>query len=218
MKLLDSLEAGTVPRKDISAFTVRQLVALNDKPLTARVEKMLGVARPTAKDKAADIARLKKELSPDFLKAADPSHGRLVFSKTCAQCHTLFDAGGNVGPNLTGSQRQNLDYLLENIIDPSAIVAKDYYMTVVDTKDDRTITGIIKEESDAVLVLRTPTGDMAIPKPEIEKRKTQPVSLMPEGLLQGLKPDEVRDLVAYLQGSTQVELPNSANDRPPRAQ
>jgi putative membrane-bound dehydrogenase-like protein len=209
MKLLDAIEAGAVPHKDISAFTVRQLVSLNDKPLTARVEKTLGVARPTAKDKAADIARFKKELSPDVLKAADPRHGRLVFSKTCAQCHTMFDAGGNVGPNLTGSQRQNLDYLLENIIDPSAIVAKDYYMTVVDTKDDRTIIGIIKEESDAALVLRTPTGDMTIPKPEIAKRKTQPVSLMPEGLLQGLKPDEVRDLVDYLQGSTQVELPKN---------
>jgi putative membrane-bound dehydrogenase-like protein len=207
MKLLDAIEAGTVAHKDVNAFTVRQLVALNDKPLTARVEKTLGVARPTAKDKAADIARFKKELSPDVLSAADARHGRLVFSRTCAVCHTMFDAGGNVGPNLTGSQRQNLDYLLENIIDPSAIVAKDYYMTLVDTKDDRTITGIIKEESDAALVLRTPSGDMTIPKAEIEKRKTQPISLMPEGLLQGLKPDEVRDLVDYLQSSTQVELP-----------
>ena len=80
-------------------------------------------------------------------------------------------------------------------------------MTVVDTKDDRTITGIIKEETDAALVLRTPTGDVTVPKPEIQKRKTQPVSLMPEGLLQSMKQDEVRDLIGYLQSPAQVEMP-----------
>src|SRR5207302_11483553 len=95
-------------------------------------------------------------LPSDMVKRGDASHGRLVFSKTCASCHMLFDAGGNVGPNLTGSQRANLDYVLENVVDPNAIVARDYQMTLIETKDGRTITGIVQSETDSALTVRTP--------------------------------------------------------------
>lgn len=63
--------------------------------------------------------------STDTHKERD-RRGRAVFQKTCANCHQLFDTGGAIGPNLTGSQRTNLDYLLENMVDPSASVAKDF--------------------------------------------------------------------------------------------
>src|SRR6201999_234387 len=102
--LLDAVESGKVPRGDLSAFTVRQLMTLKDSALTQRVEKAFGAVRQTPQDKAGEINQLKSWLSADALKTADPRHGRLIFSKTCAPCHTLFDAGGNVGPNLTGSQ------------------------------------------------------------------------------------------------------------------
>ena len=67
----------------------------------------------------------------------DLAQGRAIFGKSCAQCHTLFGVGGKVGPDLTGSNRANLDYLLENIIDPSAVIPKEYAATVVDMKDGR---------------------------------------------------------------------------------
>ena len=51
---------------------------------------------------------------------ADPDRGRAVFDRTCLSCHKLFDAGGDVGPDLTGSDRANPDYILENVLDPSA--------------------------------------------------------------------------------------------------
>ena len=75
---------------------------------------------------------------------ADVNLGRAVFAKTCQQCHTLFGTGGKVGPDLTGSNRANLDYLLSNIVDPSAVLAKEYTPSIIQTEDGRIVTGIVK--------------------------------------------------------------------------
>jgi putative membrane-bound dehydrogenase-like protein len=204
MALLDGIGQGTIPHGDLSTYNLRQLSALNDRPVMDKLGKVWGAYRPAGADKAKTIAALKASLTPEVLAHANASNGRAIFAKTCATCHTLFDAGGNVGPNLTGSQRSNLDFLLENIVDPSAIVAKDYLLTIVRTKDGRVIDGIIVQETASVLTLRTPTGDTHVPTDEIDKRKTSPVSMMPEGLLEGLKTEDARDLIHYLQSPAQV--------------
>ncbi|MDB5290904.1 MAG: hypothetical protein JWL69_2145 [Phycisphaerales bacterium] len=208
--MLDAVGSGQLPRSDISAYTVRQLTGLNDKAVNERLAKFFGNIRPPASDKAALIATYKKTFTPDVMVKADPGHGRAVFNKTCAACHTLFDAGGKVGPDLTGSQRANLDYVLENVVDPSAVVANEYLMTLIQTSDDRTITGIIKQESDSTVTLRTPTEDVVVPKSEIKKRKTSPISMMPEGLLEGLSTPDARDLIGYLASPAQVPAKESA--------
>ena len=66
---------------------------------------------------------------------ANLSHGRAVYSKTCMACHQLFGTGGDLGPDITGSNRENLDYILENIIDPNTEVAKEYMLTTIETRD-----------------------------------------------------------------------------------
>ena len=123
-----------------------------------------------------------------------------------ASCHRFFGEGGDVGPELTGSQRANLDYILENILDPSALVASEYQVTVLTTKEGRVITGIIKQESDRAVTLQTQNEKITLPKNEIEDRQRLTVSMMPEGLLDPLGKDEVRDLVAYLASTRQVPL------------
>ncbi|OYW15102.1 MAG: hypothetical protein B7Z55_15270, partial [Planctomycetales bacterium 12-60-4] len=133
--------------------------------------------------------------------------GRELFNKTCAACHTLFGSGKQIGPDITGSNRANLDYLLENLLDPSAVVGKDYQMTVVITEDGRSINGIVKEESDSAVVLQTPTDLVTVAKKAIEERKLSELSLMPEGQLKPLAASDVRDLVAYLAAPAQVPLP-----------
>lgn len=204
--LLDAAGDGRVPRAELSAFTIRQLATLNDKAVNERMKKIWGSVRPPAKDKAAQIAYYKKLFTPDMMAKADPSHGRAIFSKTCATCHTLFGTGGNIGPDLTGSQRANLDYVLENVVDPSAVVAKDYLMTVIATTDGRTLTGIIRHEDSKSLTLRTTTGDVILPINEIKHRKTSPISMMPEGLLEALSTEDARDLISYLGSPTQVPM------------
>ena len=80
-------------------------------------------------------------------RAPTSRNGRLVFSKTCQQCHKLYGEGGTIGPDLTGSNRSDLEYLLSNIIDPSAEVARDYRMSVVRDQGRAVITGIITERT-----------------------------------------------------------------------
>ena len=141
LALLDALEKGQVPRRDVSAFTVRQLQGLKNRSVDERLAKVWGAIRPASQEKAALMVQYKALLTPEYLKKADPSRGRLLFARTCASCHTLFDEGGKIGPELTGSQRNNLDYVLENVLDPSAVVAKEYQVTLLQTKDGRLIYG-----------------------------------------------------------------------------
>jgi putative heme-binding domain-containing protein len=158
------------------------------------------------------MAHYKALLTADFLNSADRSRGRAIYARTCASCHRLFGEGGDVGPDLTGSQRANLDYVLENVLDPSAIVPQDYQVTVVETKDGRVLTGIIKQENEKALTVRTQNDSILVPKDEIETRRRSPLSMMPDGLLAPLKNEDVRDLdvrdlIAYLASPTQVPLP-----------
>ena len=108
--------------------------------------KVWGSIRPTSKDKTKLLARYLALTPPDALKKADRSHGRFIFAHTCAKCHTLFDAGGKIGPDLTGSQRVIPEYVLTKVLDPSAVVAKDYQMTIFTMNDGRVINGIVKQE------------------------------------------------------------------------
>jgi putative heme-binding domain-containing protein len=204
--LLDAVEAGKIPRADLTAFTARQLQTLGDEKLSARVTKLWGTVRTTPTDKARLIADYRKKLSPGSIASADLALGRAVYQKTCANCHTLFDAGGAIGPNLTGAQRTNLDYLLENMVDPSASVAKDFQVQVLTTDNGRTLTGIVIAENGNAVTLQTQNEKLVIPLAEIESRVDSPQSMMPEGILTPLSLDEIRALVAYLGAREQVPL------------
>ena len=150
------------------------------------------------------MAKYNTLLTADRLASADRARGRAVFARTCAACHKLFDEGGSLGPNLTGSQRANLDYVLENMLDPSAAVPKEFQMTLIQTDGGRVITGIVKSENDAAVTVQTPTETILVPKGEIEARRQSADSMMPEGMLDRLSAEEVADLVSYLAGKEQV--------------
>ena len=91
--------------------------------------------------------------------------------------------------------------------DPNAVIGRDYRMTVVVTDGGRVITGIVREENSQTLTLQTANDLVLVPKDEIDVRKQSPVSMMPEGMLQKMKPEEVRDLLKYLASEGQVPLP-----------
>lgn len=208
--LLDAVEKGRVPSRDLSAFTARQMMSLDDPAITKRLQQLWGTVRQTAEDRVALIADYKKRLTPEVMQAANRSQGRLVFQRTCASCHKLFDGGKSIGPELTGSQRRNLDYVLTNLLDPNAVIGRDYRLTVVVTERGRVLTGIVRQEDTKTLTLQTANDRVIIPKDEIEVRKVSPLSMMPEGMLQKLTAGEVRDLLGYLASSEQVPLPADA--------
>ena len=205
-KLFDAIEKKDVPRTDVHAYHIQQLLGFKDVALSKRIQSVWGEFRPTAGDKLALIAKQKGVLTPARLKTADLSNGRRLYAKTCSACHQLFGEGGKIGPDITGSNRANLDYLLENILDPSSIVGKDYRMTVISTNDGRVISGLIQKETDSAVTIRTINDTVIVAKADIDERKLSELSLMPEGQLNQLTPDEQRDLIAYLGTPAQVSL------------
>jgi len=205
--LLDAVGAGRIPRGDISAFHARQIRGLNDPELTARLTAVWGEVRDSAADKQKLIAELRQKLTPAVLASADKGAGRALFNVACFSCHRLYGQGGEVGPDLTGSGRNDVDYLLDNVVDPSAVVSVDFRMSVVEMKDGRTLNGLLKVSGPKTIALQTMTELMNIDRADIKDISTSALSLMPEGLLDGMTETQRRDLLAYLMYPSQVPLP-----------
>jgi putative heme-binding domain-containing protein len=129
----------------------------------------------------------------------DPYRGQKLFNATCASCHKLYAKGGQVGPDLTSYQRSDLDAMLLNIVNPSAEIREGFESFIIETKDDRTLSGFLVERDAQLLVLRGVDGQNVTlePKDVVEMRPGS-LSLMPEGLLDPLSDEQVRDLFAYL--------------------
>ena len=187
-------------RKDISPVAARQILSLKNPQLAERLAKVWGTIRPASKQRAELTAKYKALLSADELKKADPVAGRALFAKTCATCHKLFGEGASIGPELTGSQRTNLDYILENVLDPSAVVPREYQVIVFELKNGRVLNGIVAAETERAVTVQTQNERVVVAKGDIETRTQTNVSMMPEGLLDALSPQEVRNLVKYLMG------------------
>ena len=205
--LLNEVAAGRIPRGDVSVIHARQIRSFRNDKLTQKLNVVWGELRDSPDDKRLLIAKLKAELTTESLAAANKSEGRAVFAKVCANCHRLYGHGSQIGPDLTGSGRQNLDYVLINLIDPSAAVGADYRMSTVVLHDGRILNGIVATRTDKVLTLQTAKDRQSIEMSEIDEMKLSSQSLMPDGLLQPLTDQQVRDLIAYLMSPTQVPLP-----------
>lgn len=203
LALLEAIEGKKVPRSDVSAFWARQMMALKDTTVNKRLETVWGVLRPASKDR--DVLLKKYKSLP--LKDGDRVKGRLLFAKTCANCHKMFGEGGAIGPELTGSQRRNPEYILTKVLDPNASVPREHQATLIRTSRGRVITGVVKSEDGKVLLLQTPTEEIRIRVSDLEMRQPQKTSLMPENQLLGWPENDIRDLLAYLAGEDQVRLP-----------
>jgi putative heme-binding domain-containing protein len=210
-RLLDAIANGQIARADLDAYHARQIRAFNDDALTKRLTEVWGEARETDEAKKALMAKQKAQLTPGVLAKADLSAGRALFNVTCAACHKLHGEGGTLAPDLTGSARDNLTYLLENIIDPNAIVPVDFRLSIVTLKDGRVLSGFVGGKTERTFTLRTMTDTSTLERAEVEKIVESPNSLMPEGLLGALNEAQVRDLFGYLQSKAQVPLPDGAS-------
>lgn len=203
-QLLAGVENETVPARDLTADIVRQLRTYRDDAINRQVEALWGVARESSADKQKEVARYKAMIQkgPD----GDAFHGRAVFARTCQQCHALFGVGGGVGPDITGSNRGDLDYILHNILDPNAEIPNDYRTSILSTTDERVVSGIVKRQDANAVTMVTANDTVTVPRAEIESLYQSELSMMPEGLVEALSETEVRDLIAYLKSPSQVPM------------
>jgi putative membrane-bound dehydrogenase-like protein len=211
-ELMAAVGAKKVPSTDIPAEIVRQLRAFEDATLNKQITELWGTVResPAERKKLIDEWRA-RVLAPGKLPA-DVNLGRAVFTKTCLNCHTLYGVGGKVGPEITGANRGSLDYLLENILDPSAVIPKEYAATRIVLKDERSIIGIVKSEVNGVLTVQTERELLAIAANDIATRKLSELSMMPDDILKQVNEHEFRSLIAYLQTKAQVPMLATADN------
>lgn len=202
--LLEALKTNQIQPSAVPVQVARSLKNLLGKKFT----NVYGALPVVGAEREHLIKKYKKLCKPSAVAAADASRGRAVFQNTCAACHVLYGEGGKVGPELTGANRANLDYILLNSVYPSLDVPHAYRTVSVLTVDGRIVNGVLAEEDGTKIVLRTPEQPrVVIAKEDIDFRKISPQSMMPDGQLDAMKPQEVIDLVKYLRTTEQVELP-----------
>jgi putative heme-binding domain-containing protein len=204
--LIQGIDQGIIPRRDISPYIARQIQAFNDRAINAEFARVWGTVRSENTQKRDLIAKYKALAT--ISQPADAERGRAVFQRTCAQCHRLFGEGNDIGPDLTGSNRSNLDYVLENVIDPDAIVGRDFKLNIIATKDGRVLSGIVRERSDKTMILQSANDRITLALDDIDQMKESSKSMMPEGIFETMTPDEVRDLIAYLSTSVPAKRSN----------
>ena len=147
-------------------------------------------------------------LTDSAMGGANVANGHAIFQRTCGACHKLHGEGGVIGPDLTGSNRGNVEYLLSNVLNPNAEVQDAYRMVVVTTRDGRTHSGNVVLETDRQLTLRVVGRDpVSIAKADIQSREVTATSMMPPGLFDTLIDREVIDLVAYLRTVQPSKVP-----------
>jgi putative heme-binding domain-containing protein len=202
--LLAAIDAGKFKKDVLSAPLASKIRGFNDAKMNAWLETHWGTVNASSEAKAKAIANYKKFLGTDAVLRADVKRGRDLFRASCGACHQLFGTGGEIGPHLTGGYT-DLEYLLQNIIDPNAVIGKDYQLVYVTLKDGSLQAGIISAENESTLTLKVPgaPAPVVIAKDQIKTRVVSPNSLMPEGLLNGLEEPDVRSLFLYLRQTSE---------------
>ena len=203
--LTQALKNNAIPRSDVPTYAARQLLRVVG---SGFLEIWGSPLDELSGDQRAAYTKYKTLLTDDALERANASTGRVLFSRTCAPCHKMYNEGGTLGPDITGSNRANVDYLLSNVLNPSGEIQDDYKMVVITSRDGRTYAGNVVSENERQVTLRIVGQDaVVINKSDIQSREATSTSMMPLGLFDALTDKEVLDLVAYLRTNTQVKLP-----------
>jgi putative heme-binding domain-containing protein len=197
---LTAVDRGDVPASATPLEQIRRVSFLEDEGLIALVTKHWGILDgATREERLAEVRRLNNDLRA---AGGNTAEGKQLFKKHCASCHQLFGEGTKLGPDLTSANRGDRDYLLVSLVDPSSVIRKEYVSLIVQTRDGRVVTGLPIGRDDSGITLRTAKNEqIVIATSEIDEVRESPVSLMPDDLYRQLKPQELRDLFAYLQAT-----------------
>jgi len=211
MQLLDEIDQHRLVATSIPHDTIQQMRLHSDEKLQTRISHFWGRTRESSEEKTREIARIRKLLTGPPATDSENLPGKQLFTKHCANCHTLFSEGGQIGPNLTGYERTNLDFLLLAMIDPSAGIREEFIQFQVATKDGRILTGLLIDQNPTTVTIRGANNQTTVlSRDEIEILQAMNISLMPEGLLKDLPDKDVRALFQYLMQPTpsQASVPN----------
>jgi putative membrane-bound dehydrogenase-like protein len=196
--LISSIEDDKkVAPQDLPLQIVRQLQLLDNDQLNRSLERIWPeIASASSREKQQTMNRILKVVGSG---PVDYVSGKAQYSQLCGSCHILFDEGGATGPELTGYDRRNLNYLAINIVDPNLEIREGFVNYKITTSDQRTLTGVIAHRSSEVVILRLYSGnEVTLPMDQILQMEAQPISIMPERLVDHLNDQELRNLFGYI--------------------
>jgi putative heme-binding domain-containing protein len=191
--LLDAIEAGAVRREALSLAQQAQLRSHRDSAIREQAVKVLG--RAATPERQAVVEAFESALS---LKG-DSANGRRTFQARCATCHKLGSEGHALGPDLATVKSGGKEKLIVAILDPNREVAPNFLSYAIETKDGESLSGVLASESANSVTLRMAGGaESVIARANIASLQSQGRSLMPEGLEEGLKPQDMADLLEFI--------------------
>jgi putative heme-binding domain-containing protein len=198
--LAEGVGAAQLPKPVVTAgIRAAREGGRNEKLLVAALARSQNIALLTKQMTSAEL----KALAARAMKEGDPFAGEKIYRRTelaCTVCHAIGGAGGKVGPDFTslGTSAQP-DYIIESLWYPNRKIKEGYHTTVVETKDNRTLAGVVVRDAGGELVLRDLANKLvSIPKNQIRKKTAVPVSMMTPGLITGLAEDEQLHLYRFL--------------------
>ncbi|MFT7033266.1 MAG: putative heme-binding domain-containing protein [Cyclobacteriaceae bacterium] len=195
--LVKIFEIREIKQDEVPLDIVRQIKMLGDADLVSQVDAYWpGVKIASSDEKKLEIDKVRNALSS---KKGDISAGKMIYQRSCGSCHRLFGEGGDIGPELTGYDRDNVNYLTLNIVDPNADIREGYVNYRIEKTDGQIIIGTIKDRSGGNVTIKPLGGnEMTLSATEVKNMEAQKTSIMPERILEPLSDQEISDLFAYL--------------------
>ncbi len=197
LDLLKNIEAKKINTVVLSSDLIQRLRSSQDKQIASITAKIYPEkAKASSVDFKNKITKVKEIVASGSASTYD---GEKLFMASCSACHKLFFKGGQIGPDLTNYQRDDLGTMLISIIDPNAEIREGFEYVTLTTKDGRALSGFLADRDTQVTVLRGMDGqDITVRQEEIKNIAPMGRSLMPEGILDTMSDQQIRDLFAYL--------------------
>lgn len=196
--LVSFVNEWKIPVKHFTVDIVRQLSLHKDPEIDAAIEKHwkgLLITGPTP-EKKKEAERIKAVLKTGL---GDADKGKVQFMARCFICHKLFGEGQSIGPELTGYDRSNADFWLDNLFTPSLEIREGFGAYIVHTKNGQILTGLMDAQDASGIVIKDMAGNKTpVKQADIAKLEASPISLMPEGLTTGMSDADLKDFFAYL--------------------
>jgi putative membrane-bound dehydrogenase-like protein len=204
LQFLAAVQQGNVKRGDLPPTVIRNLATHKNEAIRTAATKAFGKFTASSKEKLKLIAEKRKMVVEGPI---DVAAGHEVAKRTCFICHKLYGEGAEIGPDLTGVGRSSLEALLHNVINPNEIIGQGYENVEVETKDGRSISGRMVENSDnRVRILMAGPHEEVVAKSEVKEVRVSENSVMPEGLEQ-IPDQDFRNLIWYILAPPQDPKP-----------
>jgi putative heme-binding domain-containing protein len=186
------LQSGRIPPSDLASYQLDFLRTYRNPAVSNRAVLLFG---PITVDRSLAVEHFQPALT--LSGAAD--RGREIFRARCAECHSIGFPGQTFGPDLALSRVLGRERILDAVLEPNRNVNTNYATCVVQSKEGENLVGIKIEDNLATLTLHQPSGARLVwPRLNLDSAQTQPWSLMPPGLEQGLSVQAMADLLEYV--------------------